>query len=188
MAAVLIPLLPVILWPSGGKTWRLPAPRFPMYAVFLATRVDSEVVSFIEDNRAELKDIPGPNCCFVYFRDRDEAAFLRPWRYSEHERFVVPVAKLLGVPLKELPCIVFFRKFTACKYWRRELRGVPCNELMFKVRDVFSDVQWDDANPFKRHDRIVFWEKQAVMIKATAQTLAPQLFTELAKKAMIGPH
>jgi hypothetical protein len=48
-------------------------PKFLMYAVFLATEGDTEVVSFIESKRPDLKEMSGKTCCFVYFRDRDVA-------------------------------------------------------------------------------------------------------------------
>jgi hypothetical protein len=161
------------------------APEFPMYAMFLATDADSELISFIEGNRDELREISGRNCCFIYFRD-PSAALVSPWRYSEHAKLVIPVARLVGVPLNELPCVLFFRKFADGTYWREPLSSA---DTMWQVRVLFDDIQWDSANPFSRHKRIVFWKKASAAIKDSAQEIArqwPKLFEDLASKLVKG--
>jgi hypothetical protein len=56
--------------PQTVDQWRkdieTASPKFPMYAIFRETAADSETVSFVEANRAELKEISGNNCCFVF--------------------------------------------------------------------------------------------------------------------------
>src|SRR5215467_3497406 len=68
-------------------------PKFPMYAIFLATEGDTEVVSFVEKHRRELKDMSGEKCCFVYFRDLDVASELGPWTFSQHAALAYQIAR-----------------------------------------------------------------------------------------------
>lgn len=145
-------------------------PKFPLYATFLATRADSRTVSFIEAHRPELKEIAGPNCCFVYFRDGKAAQRFEQWDYSEHARLVAPIASLIGVTLEQLPCLVFFKRFTAGEFWRVDLRNLPSTEWMARMRQIFFLIRPDSADPLralKRYDWLVVWERaRDVLIRA----------------------
>ncbi len=165
-------------------------PRFPMYAVFLATDGDAEVTSFVESNRPELKSMSGKTCCFVYFRDEDRARGSKNWSYAEHAALVHPIASIIGIPPNELPCLVFFRHIASGEYRRVDLRGISARDMLQAVREVFKYVPAPSADPFEalgQYKRAIFWkrtkENLAVAAKQCAKAL-PQLATAFLK--MVG--
>jgi hypothetical protein len=168
------------------------APKFPLYATFLATRADYQTVSFIEAHRPELKEIAGANCCFVYFRDYNAAQRLEQWDYSEHARVVVPMASLIGVTLEQLPCLVFFRRFTAGEFWRVDLRNLPSAELMARMRRIFSLICPDAEDPLralKHYDWLSVCQRTRDVLKDAFKEVAqksPETYIDLQR--VLGGH
>jgi len=161
------------------------APKFPLYVTFLATTADSQMVSFIEAHRPELKEIAGANCCFVYFRDYNAAQRLEQWDYSEHSRVIVPLASLIGVTLEQLPCLVFFKRFTAGEFWLVDLRNLTSAELMTRMRQIFSLVRPDAEDPLralKHYDWVSVWQRTSDVLKDAVKQIAqksPEMYTDL---------
>lgn len=84
------------------KKWIEFAKRFPcsLYCIVLASDSDAEIVPLVENHRLELAEISGTECCFVYFRDIEKAKILTPYKYSEHAKWVYPIANLLEIDHK----------------------------------------------------------------------------------------
>jgi hypothetical protein len=173
---------------SVDQWWReieTAAPKFPLYATFLATKADSQTASFIEAHRPELKEIAGPNCCFVYFRDYNAVQRLGKWDYSEHGGVVVPLAGLIGVTIEQLPCLVFFKRFTAGEFWRVDLRNLPSGELMARMRQIFSHIRPDAEDPLRalmHYDWLSVWQRTGDMLKDAFKEVAqksPQTCVDL---------
>jgi hypothetical protein len=161
------------------------APKFSLYATFLATRADFQTVSCIEVHRSELKEIAGPDCCLVYFRDLAAAERLEQWDYSEHARLVVPIANLIGVAPEQFPCLVFFKRFTAGEFWRVNLRDLPASEWLLRMRQVFSLIRPEAEDPFqtlKQYDWLVFWDRSRDALKDSVKEIvekSPETYVSL---------
>lgn len=188
MAALVVPTMIMchwikLHWKNGGAT-KTAIPLFPLYAVFLATKLDTDVVSFVQSSRSELAELSGKTCCLVYFRESSRAEKLSPWDYSEHEKMVHPVARLIGIEPVELPCVVFFERITSGKYVRVPLRDVSRSDMPSVMRDVFMRIGSDDHNPFKQvcaYNRAVFWRTASKALKRNLFEIAKDVGTEFLK-------
>jgi hypothetical protein len=76
----------------------------------------------------------------------EQAAALKQWQFSEHAMMVLPLAKALKIPYKELPCLLFFRQISSGEYVRVSLR-LEEEELLQTLRDLFGHIQNSD-DPF----------------------------------------
>jgi len=90
--------------------------KYPFYGIIMATNSDSEVVSLIKNHRDEIAEISGKECCFVYFRDIRMAQELTPHQFSEHAKWVYPLAKIIGIDYGNLPCLLFFEQIISGEY------------------------------------------------------------------------
>jgi hypothetical protein len=164
-------------WWSDTKT---AVPLFRLYAVFLATKLDADVVSFVQSSRPELAELSGKS----YFRESSRAEKLSPWDYSEHEKMVHPVARLIGIEPIQLPCVVFFERITSGKYARVPLRDVSRSDMPYVMRDVFMRIGRDDQNPFRQvcsYNRAVFWRTASKALKRNLYEIAKEVGTEFLK-------
>jgi hypothetical protein len=123
-------------------------PKYPSYAVFLATESDSAVARLVEATRPDVKQMSGPKCCLIYFRVYEEAEAFRQWQFSEHARMVYPLATALGIDYSELPCLLFFRQISSGEYVRVSLRGLEGEDLHSTLRDLFGHIKNSD-DPFR---------------------------------------
>jgi hypothetical protein len=115
--------------------------QYPLYALILASQADEEVVSLVSNHRAELAEISGENCCFIYFRDLERAKMLTPFDYAEHAQWVYPLVRLINLDLGTLPCILFFEDILSGNYAYIGLKGKSVSEIIHLTRELFGYIK-----------------------------------------------
>lgn len=145
---------------------------YPLYAIFLATEADIEIVTLITHYRSEIAEMSGEDCCFVYFRDIEKAKNLIPFSFSEHARRIYPLARLLEIDIDLIPSILFFENLFAGEYVLFDLRDKSVNEIIELQRHLFSYLrQRSRGRPLKNPLRYLKSFARARRVSVTRDTL-----------------
>lgn len=141
--------------------------HYPLYAIFIAAENDNEVVTLIKESRAELKQISGKECCFLYFRDEDEAKKLSDWTFAEHAKFAIPFSLLLGYT--DYPCIIFLKNIKSREFVPYSLKDMSHKEMLEALRELFAKFYKDKNKDLL--ERIVKLKKYGVLQKVVNEVL-----------------
>ena len=107
----------------------------PLYAFFIASNADSEVVALVRDNREELRIISGKDCCFIYFREISRAVSCQEWSFLEHAKAALPVGQMLGI---QSPALIFFEDISMNNFAIVPLHGLSAYEQLLLLRRIFA--------------------------------------------------
>ena len=58
--------------------------NYSFFGTVLADTSNDEIAGFMQNYQAEIDEITGKECCFLYFRDLVQASELKAFNYSEH--------------------------------------------------------------------------------------------------------
>ncbi len=112
--------------------------NYPLYCIIMATSLDKNVATVVEEHRDELSKIAGQKCCFVYFRDLERARQLFPFNFKEHEKGVMKLIDIIDLERNSLPCLLFFENLTANDYASVGIDSGEPSSLIKNIRDVFT--------------------------------------------------
>jgi len=104
----------------------------------LADTSDTEVALLLQNHLVEIDVITGKECCFVYFRNLDEAKNFSIFNFSEHSRQVYSFARFLGIDTSKFPCLVFFNQVNSGEYILMSLAGQSHQEIIQFTRQIFD--------------------------------------------------
>ena len=112
--------------------------KYPLYCIILASGENTEIAGLVQENQPELAELSGRECCFIYFRNMDQAKDLAPYQYKEHSAWVNPLASLLGIKQKRLPILLFFEHLVSGKYVTISLDQKSKAEILSMVGEIFD--------------------------------------------------
>jgi hypothetical protein len=125
---------------------------FPLYAIVLTTKSDSEVASFVQANHTELAGISGEQCCFIYFSDIKKIDNLvDDFDIDGHQTWVYEIAKGLDIPYECIPGILFFERIDYGQYIYISLKDKSKSQIIDLVRRIFGYIsRSSSSNPYIR--------------------------------------
>ncbi|MBL8098358.1 MAG: hypothetical protein JNK81_04210 [Anaerolineales bacterium] len=146
--------------------------KYPMYCVLLAADSDKEVGTMILNNRNEISEIMGKECFFLYFRSLERAKELLPYEHEENSKWAYPIAKLLGINLTELPCLLFFDFFVSGQYTTIKLSDMSQEKVISFLRKEFDLIRHRHPNnPLGTIEKYWLAQRTSVTKKAIAENI-----------------
>lgn len=163
--------------------------KFPTYSIFMVLPMDTAVLDFLAASNTELDLISGRNCLVLALADEmiglygDTTAFfeeLTEEKKEEYKAFIwkssireqaskgisLEIAKLFGIKLKELPCMVLFKDIRVSEYVLISLKGLSVEEITQRMRTIFSLLEEAIIHNEDPLEMLVKYQKNEALKKA----------------------